>query len=90
MDWKLFGSTFALIFLAELGDKTQLATVTLSATSTSRFTVLAAAAAALVGSTLVAVAAGALLGEIAKGPWLRRVAGIAFLVMGVLFLFGKE
>ena len=51
MDWKLLTSTFALIFLAELGDKTQLATLSLAASGRSRFMVFLGAASALVATS---------------------------------------
>ena len=62
MDPKLFGTVFLTILVAELGDKTQLATL-LYATDAAptRWTVFAAAAAALVFSTALAVLAGGLV-----------------------------
>ena len=57
MDWKLVGSTFLAIFLAEMGDKTQLATMSLAAGS-SRWAVFAGSALALVATSAVAVLAG--------------------------------
>jgi putative Ca2+/H+ antiporter (TMEM165/GDT1 family) len=51
MDWKLFASTFLTIFVAELGDKTQLATVSLAAGGSSRRLLFAGAALALVATT---------------------------------------
>ena len=59
MDWKLFATTFVAIFLAELGDKTQLATLTLAASSPGRrWLVFGAAALALLVSSAVAVLLG--------------------------------
>ncbi|MEZ4302502.1 MAG: TMEM165/GDT1 family protein [Polyangiaceae bacterium] len=58
MDWKLFGSTFLAIFLAEMGDKTQLATLSFASSGSSRWTVFAASAAALVATSAIAVMAG--------------------------------
>lgn len=89
MDWKTFGATFAAIFVAELGDKTQLAALTFSATSTSKWTVFAASALALVLSSAIAVALGEAVSRYVPPHWLRRVAGAIFLVMGVLFLVRK-
>lgn len=89
MDWKLFGSTFALIFLAELGDKTQLATLSLAASGKSRLVVFAAAAIALTATSAVAVLAGEAAARVVPEIWIRRVAGLGFLVLGVLFLAGK-
>ena len=89
MDPKLFASTFVAVFLAEMGDKTQLATMTL-ATAGSRITVFAAAALALVATTAVAVLAGDMVTRVVPPIWLRRGAGVIFIVLGVLYLFGKE
>jgi putative Ca2+/H+ antiporter (TMEM165/GDT1 family) len=88
MDWKLFASTFAAIFLAELGDKTQLATLSL-ATGGSRWVVFGGAALALVASTAIAVLAGDAVSRMIPPIWIRRGAGVLFLVLGLAFLFGK-
>ena len=88
MDWKLFASTFAAIFLAELGDKTQLATLSLSSTG-SRWVVFAGSALALVASSAIAVLAGDAVSRLIPPMWIRRGAGALFVVLGVLFLFGK-
>jgi putative Ca2+/H+ antiporter (TMEM165/GDT1 family) len=88
MDWKLFAATFTSIFLAEMGDKTQLATMSLSAGS-SRWTVFAGAAVALVATSAVAVLAGEAVTRVVPPAWVRRAAGVVFVVMGALFLLGK-
>lgn len=89
MDWKLFASTFAAIFLAEMGDKTQLATLTLAAGGSSRVVVFAASALALVATSAVAVLAGEVVARYVSPIWLRRIAGVVFLVLGALYLVGK-
>ena len=89
MDWKLFASTFAAIFLAEMGDKTQLATLTLAAGGSSRLLVFAASALALVATSAIAVLAGEVVARFVSPIWLRRIAGIVFLVLGALYLLGK-
>lgn len=89
MDWKLFVSTFAAIFVAELGDKTQLAALSLSAGSASKWTVFAASALALVATSAIAVAAGEVVSRYVSPIWLRRIAGVVFVAMGVLFLVRK-
>lgn len=89
MDWKLFASTFAAIFVAELGDKTQLAALSFSAGSSSKWTVFAGSALALVASSAIAVAAGEAVSRFVSPLWLRRIAGVVFVAMGVLFLVRK-
>jgi putative Ca2+/H+ antiporter (TMEM165/GDT1 family) len=88
MEWKLFASTFVAILLAEVGDKTQLATLTLAATS-SRWTVFAAAALALVAASALAVLAGEIVTRVLSPAMLRRLAGITFLVLGGIYLLGR-
>ena len=86
MDWKLVASTFVAVFLAELGDKTQLATLTLAAGGSSRWAVFAGSALALVATSALAVVAGEAIARTVPAVWIKRCAGVAFLVMGVLFL----
>lgn len=90
MDLKLLASTFSLVFLAELGDKTQLATLSLAASGQSRLLVFLGAAGALVATSAIAVLLGEGLARLVPEVWIRRLAGAGFLVMGVLFLLGKE
>jgi putative Ca2+/H+ antiporter (TMEM165/GDT1 family) len=89
MDWKLLLSTFTAIFIAELGDKTQLAAVSFSAGSSSKWTVFLGSALALVASSAIAVAGGEALSRVVSPLWLRRIAGVVFVLMGVLFLARK-
>ena len=86
MDWKLVASTFLVVFLAELGDKTQLATLSLAGGSTSKWSVFTGSALALVATSAIAVLAGEALGRVVPPVWLRRAAGASFLVLGVVFL----
>ena len=89
MNWKLLVSTYAAIFIAELGDKTQLATLSLSATG-SRLTVFAGAALALVTTTAIAVFAGESATRFIPPSWIRMGAGVSFLVLGVIYLLPKS
>jgi putative Ca2+/H+ antiporter (TMEM165/GDT1 family) len=86
MDWKLFASTFAAVFLAELGDKTQLATLSLAAGSRSKWMVFAGSALALVATSAIAVLGGEALARVVPPVWIKRAAGALFLVLGVVFL----
>ena len=89
MDWKLLASTFAAIFLAELGDKTQLATLSLAAGGNSRWAVFLGAALALVATTAVAVLAGDALQRLVSPTWVRRAAGVMFIILGAVFLLAS-
>ncbi len=89
MDWKLFASTFAAIFLAEIGDKTQLATLSLASGASSgrpRLVVFAGAALALVATSALAVLAGEGVSRVIPAAWLHRAAGVLMLVLGALLL----
>lgn len=88
MDPKLFATIFFTVFLAELGDKTQLATLLFAADrEVSRWTVFVAAASALVATTALGVAAGSALSGILDERLLRLLAGIAFIAIGLWTLW---
>ncbi len=78
---------FATVFVAELGDKTQLATLLFATDpSANRVGVFLAAAAALVASSLLAVVVGARLAAWVAPEHLRVLAGLAFAAIGVWML----
>jgi putative Ca2+/H+ antiporter (TMEM165/GDT1 family) len=82
---------FGSVLLAELGDKTQLATLLFAADpAVSRVGVFAAAAAALVTATLAAVLVGGHLGTWLAPEHLKRVAGVGFLALGAWMLLGRS
>jgi putative Ca2+/H+ antiporter (TMEM165/GDT1 family) len=89
MDWKLFASTFVAIFVAELGDKTQLAALSLSSGSSSKWSVFAGSALALVTSSALAVLLGDGVSRFISPLWLRRAAGVIFLLLGAVFLLKR-
>jgi putative Ca2+/H+ antiporter (TMEM165/GDT1 family) len=75
---------FVSIFLAEIGDKTQLATLLFATDKTvSRTGVFAAAAAALITSTLIAVLAGELVSRFVSPATLKTAAGVGFVLVGI-------
>ena len=86
MDLRLFLSTFVLIFLAELGDKTQLATMARAATQSAPWSVFLGAAVALVASTVVAVLLGSVLNAVAPPFVIKAAAGALFLVFGGILI----
>lgn len=87
MDWKLAGTTFLAVFLAELGDKTQLMTLTLAGSSAGKRTVFIGAASGLIASTLLAVLAGDAVARVVPIVWMRRGAGVLFISLGAYFLW---
>lgn len=88
MDWKLFVSTFGVVFLAELGDKTQLATFGVAAGNHGgRWAVFAGSALALVATSAIAVVAGAAVGHVVSPKLLERLGGVAFVALGAWMLW---
>ena len=84
---KAYLAVFVSVFLAELGDKTQLSTMLFATdTALSRWGVLVAAASALVLSTVLAVATGSVLGSWGSGGYLRTVAALGFIAIGLWIL----
>ncbi|MEE9142860.1 MAG: TMEM165/GDT1 family protein [Gammaproteobacteria bacterium] len=84
MDLKLLATVFATIFVAELGDKTQLATLLYAADSEhSKMTVFIGAAAALVVAAALGVLAGTLMSKTITPTVLSWIAGIGFILIGV-------
>lgn len=81
--------TFCLVFIAELGDKTQLATMLLSAKSNSAFSVFIGASLALVCSSLIGVFAGIYITKYIPPQLIQTSAGILFVIMGLMILTGK-
>ena len=88
MDFRVFLATFWMIFLAELGDKTQLATLTFAAESKSRMAVFIGSAGALVLTSLLAVIFGSFIRRIVPANYIRIGAGALFVILGGwMFLF---
>ena len=89
MDWRILLTTFGTIFLAEMGDKTQLAAMTMAAETKKPFTVFVGAAVALACVSALGVVVGGLLGHYLPLEWIKRAAAIGFIVIGVLILLDK-
>ena len=87
MDFKILLTTFGLIFLAELGDKTQLATFCFSADCDSRISVFLGSAGALVLSSLIAVVFGAGISRVIPANYIKMGAGAFFVIVGILTLY---
>lgn len=83
MDWKLFATVFGTVFLAELGDKTQLATMLYSADKpTAKWVVFGASASALVLACAIGVLAGSTITKFVEPKMLQKIAGVAFILVG--------
>jgi putative Ca2+/H+ antiporter (TMEM165/GDT1 family) len=89
MDLRILLTTFGVIFLAEMGDKTQLAAMTMAADSKKPWAVFLGASLALAAVSALGVLVGSLIGDYVPLIWVKRVAATAFIVIGVLMLFGK-
>ncbi|MBW2489386.1 MAG: TMEM165/GDT1 family protein [Deltaproteobacteria bacterium] len=89
MDLKILLTTFGLIFLAELGDKTQLATFCFSADCDSRISVFLGSAGALVLSSLIAVVFGAGISRVIPANYIRIGAGVFFVIVGIVTLYSS-
>jgi putative Ca2+/H+ antiporter (TMEM165/GDT1 family) len=89
LDWRILITTFGVIFLAEMGDKTQLAAMTMSAQSKKPWAVFIGSALALTAVSAIGVAVGGLVGNYLPLEWIKRAAAVAFIVIGILILLGK-
>ena len=83
MEWKIFLTVLGTVFIAELGDKTQLATMLFAADKeVSKLTVFLAASAALVLASAIGVLAGSVLSEFINEKVLHYIAGVGFVAIG--------
>ena len=89
MDWRVLLTTFGVIFLAEMGDKTQIAAMTMAAEKKRPWEVFIAASLALAAVSAIGVLVGNTLGQHLPLVWIKRAAGAAFIVIGALILIGK-
>ncbi len=89
MDWRLFVTVFVTIFLAELGDKTQLATFVFAAKSENFWIVFVGAAFALIMATLAGAFLGVYIGKWIPHHFIRIGGGVLFILMGILILLKR-
>lgn len=87
MDLALVSSTFLTILLAEMGDKTQLATMALGSSSGRPLMVFLGSTTALLLASLFGVMVGDSLASMAPPAWLQLAAGVGFLAQGVRLLW---
>ena len=85
----MLATTFGAVFVAELGDKTQLATLSLSSGNVNRLAVFLGSAGALVCTSLIAVLAGDAISRVVPPQYIRRAAGVLFILLGLLYIVRK-
>ncbi len=87
---KIFITTFATIFLAELGDKTQVATLLFASDNdTNKWVIFFAAVAALILTSAIGVLLGSTLSDYLNEKTIKLIAGFGFIIVGVWTLFSK-
>lgn len=84
MDWKIVLTVLSAVFVAELGDKTQIATLLFAADKeVSKFAVFLGASLALVLTSAIGVAAGGLISQLISDKHLHVIAGVSFIAIGI-------
>ena len=86
MDLKVLFTTFGMIFVAELGDKTQLATFAFASESKSPLAVFLGSAGALVLTSLLAVVFGSVVSRVVPSNYIKIGAGGLFVLLGLCML----
>jgi Ca2+/H+ antiporter, TMEM165/GDT1 family len=89
MDFKIMLTTFGSILLAELGDKTQLATFCFAAESKSKFAVFLGSASALVLTSAMGCLLGSLVSRFVPANYMNLGAGALFVVLGLWMIFSS-
>lgn len=86
MNWKLLCTTYAAVFLAELGDKTQLATLSFAAANRSFTSVFLGSALALMSASFLATLAGSVISRLVPLRWVSLGAGTVFVLIGIMLI----
>ena len=82
----LLFTTFVTVFLAEMGDKTQLTTITLSSTTNKPLAVFLGSSIALILATLLGALAGGSIANLIPAFLLKMLSGIVFLIIGITLI----
>ena len=90
MNWQLLGLSFVMVFLSELGDKSQLAAFALSSSSKSPRAVFFGTATALVLTSLIGVLAGEGVAQVLPARALKAIAAVGFALMGLGLLWPRS
>jgi putative Ca2+/H+ antiporter (TMEM165/GDT1 family) len=84
MDFKVLATVFISVFIAELGDKTQLATMLFASDKdASKLTVFAGASLALIVTSAIGVLAGSVISQYVSERTLSYLAGFGFIIIGI-------
>lgn len=84
MDWKILATVFISVFIAEMGDKTQLATMLFASDKeVSKLTIFFGASLALVAASGIGVLVGGALSEYVNEKYLHYAAGAGFIIIGI-------
>jgi putative Ca2+/H+ antiporter (TMEM165/GDT1 family) len=89
MDFKLLLATFGTLFLAELGDKTQLACIMMATKTQKPWTVFVGASLALVTVNFLGVVFADFICQYVSGDIIKKIAASGFVLIGILMLFDK-
>jgi len=88
MDWKTFSIVFASVFVAEMGDKTQLATMLFASDKeVSKWTIFLGASLALIAASGIGVLVGSMLSNYINEKYLHYAAGTGFVIIGIWTLW---
>lgn len=90
MDWQLFGLTFITVFLAEIGDKSQLAAIALGGSSKSPRAVFFGSIAALILASFLGVIAGGSVAQFLPAKILKVLAAIGFILLALKLLWKDD
>ncbi len=89
MDWKLLGVSFLTVFLAEIGDKSQVAAIALGGSSAHPRSVFAGTVVALILASFIGILVGEGVAEIFPTRIVKAIAACGFLIMGIRLLLPK-
>jgi putative Ca2+/H+ antiporter (TMEM165/GDT1 family) len=87
MNWQLFGLTFLTVFLAEIGDKSQLAAIALSGASSSPRAVILGSVSALILTSLLGVIIGASMSQFLPERLLKAMVAIGMMLIALKLLW---
>ncbi|NJO79988.1 MAG: TMEM165/GDT1 family protein [Cyanobacteria bacterium RM1_2_2] len=90
MDWNLLGLSFVMVFISELGDKSQLAAIALSGSSKSLRAVFLGSSAALLLASFLGVVLGEGVSHLLPLQFVKAIAAIGFAGMGLRLLWPVE